>query len=325
MTGLRSDHDRDRGAKEAARSGPDGTRRLLGGSRRQKDVAARLVYQLPLRARRHLMYLLFMRKRGHLRKPRTFNEKVNWRIIHDRRPLLIWACDKLQVKQEAARRGIKTATVFWSGTDLAELATVDLPDDWVLKPTHRSRRVHFGSGPVIPADIEALRRLTHGWLRDVQGAGKGEWGYSQAQHVFLVEGRLGGNDPLVDYRLYTYEGDVRFIQVIHDVNRTGRSAPVSRYYTSDWEPLEVRRLVKIGPVIPRPATFDEMLRIAKAVGSPFDFVRIDVYDVDGEVCLGEVTTYPGGGLIPFIPPDFDLELGEPWRLPELDRQGRSLT
>jgi len=134
---------------------------------------------------------------------------------------------------------------------------------------------------------------------------------------------LGDGHPLVDYRLFTYEGEVRFVQVLHDVNRLERASALRRYYTRDWEPLEVRHVLELGPVLACPATYQAMLRVAKKVATPFDFARVDLYDIRGELYLGEVTSYPGGGLVPFDPPDFDLEMGEPWRLPRLDRHGQS--
>src|SRR3954449_10616022 len=102
---------------------------------------AEVIYKTPLPLRRHLMYSAFTHRLGNFSNPRTFSEKVNWRIIHDRRPLLAWTCDKLAVKDHAAGR-VKTPATYWSGTDLNELTGIDLPGAWVLKPNHRSRLVH---------------------------------------------------------------------------------------------------------------------------------------------------------------------------------------
>ena len=288
-------------------------------SRGVKGGMARLIYRLPLRLRRHVMYLGFTRRIGHFRRPRTFNEKVNWRILHDRRPLLLWTCDKLSMKAEAEKLGIPVAKTLWSGTDLAELAELELPDAWVLKPNHRSRKVHFGSGRV--TDPAALKAKTHDWLDDEQGAGRGEWAYRSARHVFLVEERLGDGSPLVDYKFFTYGGEVHFVLVAHDTNKLRSVDASRRYYTGDWEPLQVRQRVELGPTLPRPERYDEMLDIARRMGRPFDFIRVDLYDVDGTILLGEVTPYPTGGLSPFDPRDFDRLLGEPWVLPRLDRSG----
>lgn len=287
-------------------------------------MAARVVYALPLRIRRHIMFLGSMKRLGHFRRPRTFSEKVNWRILRDRRPEITWACDKLLVKEQARCHGINSAKVYWSGTNLAELVDVELPAHWVLKPNHRSRCLYFGSGVVTAADIDGLQEATTGWMKDLLGAGTGEWAYTQVTPCFFVEERLGDGSPVLDYRLFTYAGDVHYVQLVHDVNRVTMSRPLRRYYTGDWKPLEVRQGLELAPVLDRPASFDAMLKVAWEIGESLDFARIDLYDVNGELYLGEVTLYPTGGLIPFQPPEFDLEMGELWTLPRLDRRGRSL-
>jgi hypothetical protein len=297
---------------------------------RQKAALAGLIYRLPLKLRRHAMYFRFTHQLGHFSHPRTFNEKVNWRILHDRRPLLEWTCDKLRMKERAQELGFPVAATLWSGTDLRELADVALPGAWVLKPNHRSRLIHFGSGPfdaagtLDSAGLATLTAKTTGWLRDEQGAGRGEWAYTRAQHIFLVEERLGSGQPLTDYKLFCYAGEVLFAQVTTDTNRlTGAAA--RRFYTADWEPLDARQWIGLAPVVPRPAGFDEMCRMAREISAPFDFLRVDLYDlsdVDGTIVFGEVTPYPAGGLGPFRPRSFDRELGEPWVLPQLDADGR---
>ena len=55
---------------------------------------------LPQRLKRHVLFLRFHRKWGNFAHPRTFSEKVNWRILYDRRPELTWTCDKLESKRE---------------------------------------------------------------------------------------------------------------------------------------------------------------------------------------------------------------------------------
>lgn len=284
-----------------------------------RRAVAEIVYRSPLPLRRQLMFRAFMKKSGDFRRPQTFSEKINWRILHDRRPLLAWTCDKLAVKDHVAAH-VRTPRTYWFGTDLRELAEVALPEAWVLKPNHRSRLVHYGTGPV--TDVPALLARTRGWLEDLQGAKKGEWAYTQARHVFLVEEMLGTVEAApVDYRFFVYDGAPRYVQVLHDVNRL-HGPPIRRYYTGDWEPLQVRQNVALAPPEPKPARYEEMLRIASEVGRPFDFVRVDLYNLDGEILLGEVTPYPGGGLVPFDPEEFDVELGAPWVLPELDGDGR---
>jgi len=95
-----------------------------------------------------------------------------------------------------------------------------------------------------------------------------------------------------------------------------------RLYRPDWTPLDVRYgPYPLPPVTAPPAGLDRMLTAAKDLGSDFDCIRIDLYEIDGKVFFGEFTPYPCGGLDRFIPASFDNELGARWKLPALEMRG----
>ena len=62
-----------------------------------------------------------------------------------------------------------------------------------------------------------------------------------------------------------------------------------------------------------------MLEAASSVGREYDFIRVDLYDVEGHIYFGEITPYPAGGVVPFSDREFDLWLGSQWTLPTLDK------
>ena len=125
-------------------------------------------------------------------RPRTFTDKLNWRISWDRRELLAPTCDKLAMKEAAARSAgdlVRVPRTLWAGTDVAELADVHLPGRWVLKPNHTCARVLFGEGP---ADPLALAAATEGWLDERYWRKSDEWAYRRARPPLLGEGGGGG-------------------------------------------------------------------------------------------------------------------------------------
>jgi TupA-like ATPgrasp len=96
---------------------------------------------------------------------------------------------------------------------------------------------------------------------------------------------------------------------------TGRfGAHRRRLYTPDWRPVDVDEAVAPGPVTAPPRSLPTMLEVAERLGAAFDFIRVDLYDLDGEVWFGELTPYPGGGLDRFDP-ELDRVLGAAWQLP----------
>lgn len=267
---------------------------------------------LPLAAERHLLFLWFARQWGDFRHPVGFSEKVNWRIINDRRSLLAWSCDKLDVKARAAELGIATARTLWVGDDLNELAQVALPDRWVLKPNNSTGNVWFGSGSASRATLAPVVRA---WAQDRRIQRKGEWAYSEARTTLVAEEWIGSDDghPPDDYKVYVFGGKPRIIQV--DVGRFGAHA--RGFFDREWRRLPYRDS-SAEPLVhfdPEPAAV-ELVALASAIGADFDFIRVDFYIVAGRLYLGELTPYPGGGLDIFLPYDADLEIGRWWTLPE---------
>ncbi len=269
--------------------------------------------KMPPLVRREIWYTQKHRRLGHLRHPRSFTEKVNWRILYDRRPLLAWTCDKLRMKEEAARHGVLTPQTYWSGWDLRELVHVPLPEHWVLKPNHRSALVHIGHGPVGDRQVYELERLTCGWLEETQNSLLGEWAYSQARPCFLVEEMIGGGPvPPLGYKFFVFGGQP---YVLYESSEWWQEHTV-RFYTPSWEPLPYFCGYPLGAVSEAPRRLDEMLRVAALLGKPFDFMRIDLYNVGDAVYLGEFTPYPNGGVQPYLPLTWDRAMGALWHLPD---------
>lgn len=251
--------------------------------------------------------------------PRTFNEKVLWRITEDRRPLIGMACDKLASKRFVAERcpDVVIPEVFWKGDDLRELVGVDLPGRWVLKPNNGYGRVRFGEGPLGAMRVEELARETADWL-DYPFLGRPghrvEWGYTQAEKCFLVEEFVGDGDlPPTDYKFRVFGGVVRQITVVEDF--FGDASMTA--FSPSWERLsQGRALYPAGEgAVEKPRSFDSMMACASRIGASFDFIRIDFYDSPQGAVFGELTAYPAAGLMPTHPRSADLALGAHWTLP----------
>ncbi|WP_218884727.1 ATP-grasp fold amidoligase family protein [Kineococcus aurantiacus] len=247
--------------------------------------------------------------------PQYFTEKVLWRIAHDRRQLLAVTCDKARMKEWARQNApafVQIPRLRWQGRDLRELADVDLPEHWVLKPNHRSALVQFGSGA---PDVDDLLSRTAGWLDPLQWVALGEWAYTLADASYLVEDRIGvPGDELTDFKFYVFEGDVALVHT--DTNRFTHRG--HRLYSPDWQWVGRAKGMPTGEDVPRPELLEEMLEAASAMGRGFDFIRVDLYQHDGQVWFGEITPYPGSGTISWQPDELDLRIGRRWRLPSFD-------
>jgi len=261
--------------------------------------------------RRALLYRRHTGRLPPLLTPRTFTEKVNWRVMLDRRPVLAGTCDKLAMKEHARRTVgglLRVPETFWSGTDVAELAGVELPEHWVLKPNHSCTRALMGEGRPDPVD---LARRTAGWVEDEYWRKSEEWAYRRARPGLVVEEFIGapGRIP-VDLKVLVLNGVPRVVEVHTDRGAAHRV----RLYTPDWAPLPWTLGFPPGPDVAPPERLKDMLRAATALTGGIDMLRVDFYEDAGELWFGELTAYPGAGLS-HLEPELDALLGRWWTLP----------
>jgi TupA-like ATPgrasp len=273
-----------------------------------------LIYRLPARVKRRVLFAMAHHRLPRFGRPVTFSDKVNWRILNDRRPLLAWTCDKLATKEYAlkeASAGLQVPRTIWSGSDLRDLETAGLPEHWVLKPNHRTELIYFGQGR---PDLRELAAVTATWLTPFEATRMEVWAYSKARPMLLVEELMGKpGAPPPDYKFFVFDGKVALV----DVHIDRFTWHLARTYLPDWTPLDIVMSGSEGraPVAPPPPNLGQMLTIAAELGRPFDFMRVDLYDDEGVIKFGELTPYPCGGLIRFVPSSFDTELGRAWTLP----------
>ena len=250
-----------------------------------------------------------------LKNPSTFNEKIAYKILHDRRPILTRLQDKLQARDYVAERiGAKYLTELYQVCDVpCEIGWLRLPQRFVIKMNHGSgmnifvadkSRINLGS-VVSRLDRWRATNFYHNWL---------EWAYRDIRPTIFIEEMLTEETGAmaVDWKFFTFDGRAEFLQV--DVDRFTQQK--RNVYDRRLNRLPFRGNHPNSPTDPKfPDNIDAMFSLADKLGSGLDFVRIDMYNVDGRIVFGEFTNYPGAGREPFHPAKFDKIFGRKWRLP----------
>jgi len=249
--------------------------------------------------------------------PKTFSEKVVYRIVFDRRPILTKLQDKWAVREYVRNRIGEHVLprLYWVTETPADIPFDDLPGEFVVKAAHGSGWVYLVPDKVRLDRRDLLDKCTN-WLRWNYYRDDREWAYKHIEPRIIVEELISdGTGPVpVDYKFYVFGGKVHLIWAI-----TGRFADVRNDgYTPSWDRLEMKtRWKSIGRPMPRPPHLDEMLEYAEILGDGLDFLRVDLYDA-GKVYFGEMTLYPSAGG-EFYDPKWNRYFGELWNL-----RGRSL-
>ena len=282
----------------------------------RRRIAMHLVADRDYVAR--LYYAKFGRH-PNLAAPSGFNEKILAKILGDRRPYLTLFADKLRVRDyvRSVAPELRLPRLYWWSDRAESLPFEHLPDAFALKANH-------GSGwNILVEDKRAFSRAelvkqARKWLRsDFTIVGR-EWAYRNVRRAVYAEELLrapGGGAP-ADYKLFVFGGTVRVVQV--DRDRFTRHTQV--LYDERWSPIEGTVAAPQGAPMPPPASLATMIAAAERLSAKIDFVRVDLYDVDGVAYFGELTSSPNKGLSPFRPPTLDARFGNELQLDETARE-----
>ena len=254
--------------------------------------------------------------------PESFNEKMQWLKLYDRDPLHTLMVDKHAVKAYVApligeEHVIPTLGV-WTTPDNIDFSA--LPDRFVLKCNHTS-----GEGLILCRDKTRLNREKA--IRELKKAMKDdyyltyrEWPYKDVPRKIIAEPYMEdlqaaalGLDTLPVYKILCFEGEPRIIQTIQNDKTAHETID---YFDPDWKLLPFRQNYPNSTVpTARPKQLSEMLEIAKRLSSGFHFLRVDLYEINGEIFFSVFTFFSDAGFAPFEPEEWNRILGSWIHLP----------
>ncbi len=269
------------------------------------------------------MYFLRMRKKLNLNNPVTLNEKLQWLKLYDRKPIYSEMVDKYAAKEYAAnligREHIIPTIGVWDTFD--EIDIESLPEQFVLKCTHDS------GGLVICRDKarfnnEAARvKIESSLKRKFFYVGR-EWPYKNVKpriiaEPYMVDGEEDENNiGLVDYKFFCFHGKPKFLYVSQ--NLTNHDIARISFVSLEWEnePFWRNDYTPFEELPVKPTMLDQMAEYASVLAKGHRFLRVDLYQINGEIYFSEFTFTPCNGMIPFEPSEWDVKLGELLELAE---------
>lgn len=246
--------------------------------------------------------------------PRTYNEKLAWRILHDRNPLLPLTTDKVAVRDYVADRVGSDVLIPVLGVhdDVDELAWDALPGQFVVKASHGCEMIEVVTDKG-SADRGRVLAAARSWLGRDYYESSHERVYRGLPRRVIVESLLTDDDggQPADFKFLVFGGRVALIRVHSD--RFGDHRV--NFFDAALRPLDLGQLYpeRIGMTMPSQA--DELLTVAEKLAQDFDYARIDLYLARGRVWFGEITHHDGNACAPWHPAAMDRALGDLWRLP----------
>lgn len=257
-----------------------------------------------------------------MENPKRFSEKIQWRKFNELTPIMSTLSDKYAVrewiKEKIGEEYLIPLLGVWDSFD--EIDFEKLPDSFVLKTNNAS-----GTNMIVEnkarLNMKKAKKKFDKWMQIPFGLISGfEFQYLDIKPKIIAEKNMltesNGIKDLPDYKFYCFDGKVycsftRFDYALNPDN--------SKMYflDRDYNILPVCKKEKqlLTESIPKPKNYEKMVEIAEKLSEGFSHVRVDLYNIDGEIYFGEMTFTNMSGFVSYNPDEFDFELGRQWKLP----------
>jgi hypothetical protein len=260
--------------------------------------------------------------------PKTYTEKIQWyKAFYTGDGHLDRIVDKHLFKQYVKEKVGDGYTIpligVWTDIKSLEKDWANLPEEFCLKSNvkyggswvdiiHKKSEVNFNK-----KKWEWAQWLLYKWSL-INGF---TVAYYNCTPKILAEQYVENvKDQLFDYKVMCFDGQPFCIEAAKE--RFGSNGPSFTFYDLKWNKLDVTSGHHPNEDIPHPNHLGEMLEIAKKLSEGFPHVRVDFFDTPEKLYVAEMTFFTGGGYSYYEPQSFNEKMGELFKLPIDDNQGK---
>lgn len=267
---------------------------------------------LPDKLYLQIMYFKHFHKLIDFTNPVSFNEKLQWLKIYDRKPEYTTMVDKYLAKEYVASKiGSEYIIPTLGVWEKAEDIDFDvLPNQFVLKCNNDSGGIVTCNDKSKLEKKETVSFLSSRLRNNGFWYGR-EWPYKNVKPCIIAEKYMEDSitGELIDYKVHVFNGQPYFILVCKD--RYQKKYMTETFFTTDWKKMDVKRenQANSSEEILRPLVLEKMLGLAKVLAKDIPFLRVDFYIVNNKLFFGELTFYPASGFKTFEPLIWDKEFG----------------
>lgn len=241
------------------------------------------------------------------KEPETFNQKIQFRKLYDHNPLYTICADKYGAREYIKSKvGEEYLIPIYLVTDkLTEEQWEKLPESFVIKPTHDNGTVRIVKDKK-NADRDKIIKYMNMALKLDYGKFSLESFYSDIPRKIIVEKYL--KDNIEDYKFNCFNSGKIVLE------RVTKAREISNMYDPyTWEKLNF----STGTILDKrdyekPKNYDKMIEIAKKLSEDFEYVRVDLYNIDGKIYVGELTFCESSGFGKFTDEAWDYKFGSYW-------------
>lgn len=266
-------------------------------------------------------YWLTFGEKCNLDNPKTFQEKLQWIKLNDRKEIYHQMVDKYDAKKFIAEKVGEEYVIPTLGVwDRFEDIDFDsLPNQFIIKNTYDSG-TYFICKDKSQLDISEVRKrlMIDNRSRKVDYyVFSREWPYKGLKHRIIAEPLIATPETLREYKFFCFNGEPKFYQTCYDRNNDLGGAILNFYDIKGCKiDLQDAWHARHSDVeIPIPTNLQKMVDLAKTFSSSTYFLRVDFFELDDKVYCGEFTFFENGGWCKFTPEKYNRILGDWIKLP----------
>lgn len=253
-----------------------------------------------------------------LDNPITYNEKLQWLKLYNRKPEYTQMVDKFEVKHYVANiigeEHIIPTIGIWDKVE--DINFNELPNQFVLKCTHDSGGIVICRDKRF-LDIGAAQRNLRKGLKKNYYYQNREWPYKNVKPRIIAEHYMEDSKThdLRDYKFFCFDGKVKALFIATERQNEGNETKFD-FFDVDFRHLDIKNGHPNAEVPPaKPESFEMMKKMAEKLSENIPHIRVDFYEVNGKPYFGELTFSHWSGMVPFEPARWDKIFGDWITLP----------
>lgn len=261
-----------------------------------------------------VLYRVLTGEKCNLKNPVTYNEKLQWLKLHDRKPEYADMVDKYEVRKVIRQKvGEEYLIPCYGVYDRFEDIDFDqLPEQFVLKCTHDSGSVVICKDKNA-FDKEAAKQSLNAAMKRNYYSTYREWPYKFVKPRIIAEKFMvdESGDDLKDYKVMCFHGRAQVIEV-HENRFTAGKEHTQTFYDRDWNKLSIVQegLEFVKEERKAPPQLERILELSEKVAQDMYHARVDWYIINDRIYFGEITFYDGSGFETFPNREDNVFLGQ---------------
>jgi len=251
----------------------------------------------------------------HLDPPKKYTEKVQYSKLYNNTLLKTKLSDKYLVREWISGKIGEEYLIPLIGAwdNFSDIPLEKLPQRFVLKTNHGA-----GWNEIVEDknthDFDKSQSNFDKWLKkNFAFNGDLQLHYKDISPKVVAEKFIQDSEgELKEYKFFCFDGKPYYCWFILETE----DQRYGNIYDLDWniQPWIFEGRENTPQAVEKPQNYEKMIDIATKLSKGFSHVRVDLYNVDGEIYFGEMTFTSAGGYRLIIPEKYNYMLGDLWNL-----------